>query len=167
MDKETVLVFLFKVVKKSLHCRWLGKDHKIRVWGIGAKLFLNPLFQVFDKKALIAFSKHLVREKRPMSVSMMLQILLCLSWWHQLPRRGIMFCAAMALWATNASSPQGSWHTLKAPGYDKSITNWATPPELPLAWPLRRRRSPFDAGYIPRLLASSSKQFCTDTDPHR
>nr|VFK27410.1 MAG: hypothetical protein BECKMB1821I_GA0114274_100323 [Candidatus Kentron sp. MB]VFK30273.1 MAG: hypothetical protein BECKMB1821G_GA0114241_10622 [Candidatus Kentron sp. MB]VFK74295.1 MAG: hypothetical protein BECKMB1821H_GA0114242_100323 [Candidatus Kentron sp. MB] len=33
-------------------------------------------------------------------------------------------------------------------------------------WPLRRRRSPFDAGYIPHL-PSSSKQFCTGTDPHR
>nr|VFK27872.1 MAG: hypothetical protein BECKMB1821G_GA0114241_103117 [Candidatus Kentron sp. MB]VFK31804.1 MAG: hypothetical protein BECKMB1821I_GA0114274_102718 [Candidatus Kentron sp. MB]VFK75574.1 MAG: hypothetical protein BECKMB1821H_GA0114242_102618 [Candidatus Kentron sp. MB] len=26
-------------------------------------------------------------------------------------------------------------------------------------WPLRRRRSPFDAGYIPHLQVSSSKQF--------
>ena len=43
----------------------------------------------------------------------------------------------------------------------QDMTNWATPPELPLAWPLRRRRLPFDAGYIPRLLASSSKWFCT------
>jgi len=33
------------------------------------------------------------------------------------------------------------------------------------AWPLRRRRLPFDAGCVP--LSSSSRHFCTGTDPHR
>nr|VFK32181.1 MAG: hypothetical protein BECKMB1821I_GA0114274_103023 [Candidatus Kentron sp. MB]VFK74182.1 MAG: hypothetical protein BECKMB1821H_GA0114242_1001113 [Candidatus Kentron sp. MB] len=49
----------------------------------------------------------------------------------------------------------------KAPG----IQIGDTPRTLP-TWPLRRSRSPFDAGYVPHL-PSSSKQFCTGTDPHR
>nr|VFK66623.1 MAG: hypothetical protein BECKUNK1418G_GA0071005_110016 [Candidatus Kentron sp. UNK]VFK72112.1 MAG: hypothetical protein BECKUNK1418H_GA0071006_109616 [Candidatus Kentron sp. UNK] len=47
-----------RLPKKSLHRRWFGKNHKILVRDIRAEFFAGSLFQVLDKKALIAFLEH-------------------------------------------------------------------------------------------------------------